>query len=255
MNNDNALEAEVVDVGEEKNEQIWCSVKEQWKSIEVCKTCPDKLKCGKPFGVDRQTQAKELDVGIERLKTAIFDNYYELGQILKEVREGAYYKELGYDSMDEYAEQKHGFRSRKTAYLIAIVENCEAAEIKKEDVRGIEWSKMKELPELTEDNRAEWLKKAAELSVEDLKAEVKKSKGEEPGKEKIFIGFSFDAPQKEVVDRALELVAKMTGSDVRSYHLQILAEEFISTYGPLDQASKNRFENLYGSGESIGEEE
>jgi len=249
MNNDSALE--VVNGEKQKVEVIWCSEKEHWKSVEVCMSCPDKLKCEKPFGVDRQTQAEGLDNEIERLKTAIFDNYYGLGQVLREVREGAYYKELGYTSMDEYAEERHGFHYRKAAYLIAIVENCEAAEIKKEDVRGIEWSKMKELPALTEDNRAEWLKKAADLSVEELKAEVKKSKGEEPGKEKIFIGFSFDAAQKEVVDRALELVAKMTGSDVRSYHLQILAEEFISTYGPLDQASINRFENLYGSGESI----
>ena len=80
---------------------------------------------------------------------------------------------------------------------------------------------------------------------------MKKSKVEEHKGEKIFMGFSFDAAQKEVVDQALLIAEKMSGSDVRSYHLQILAEEFIATYGPMDEASINRFENLYGSGESI----
>ena len=249
MNDNSVVEAEVVDVLEEKDGQVWCPEKEQWKSMEVCQACPDRLKCARPPGVDRQAQAKDLDMEIERLKTAIFDNYYDLGQTLREVREGVYYKELGYESMNEYADQKHGFRYRKAAYLIAIVENCEAAGIEKEDVRGIEWSKMKELPELTEENRAGWLKKASDLSVDELKAEVKKSNGEEPREEKIFMGFSFDVAQKEVVDRAFELATLMTGSDVRSYHLQILAEEFISTYGPLDQAATDRFRNLYGSAE------
>lgn len=249
MDTNSALEVEVVGEEERQNGKIWCSEKDHWKSVEVCMSCPDKLKCEKPFGVDRQTRAKGLDDEVERLKTAIFDNYYGLGKVLREVREGTYYKELGYGSMDNYAEQRHGFHYRKAAYLIAIVENCEAAEIKKEDVRGIEWSKMKELPELTEENRGDWLKKAAELSVEDLKAEVKKSKGEEAKGEKIFMGFSFDAAQKEVVDQALLIAEKMSGSDVRSYHLQILAEEFIATYGPMDEASINRFENLYGSEE------
>ena len=232
------------------SEKVWCDAKGQWKNVEVCQNCPERMKCLKPSqGGTRQSEAETLDTEVERLKIAISDNYYELGVILREVREGMYYAELGYTCMDDYAERRHGFRYRKAAYLIAIVENCEAAEIKKEDVRGIEWSKMKELPELTEDNRKEWLEKASEMSVEDLKVEVKKSKGEKSIEKKIFMSFSFDASQKEVVDRALEMAAKMTGSDVKSYHFQILAEEFISTYGPMDQASISRFENLYGPAE------
>jgi predicted HicB family RNase H-like nuclease len=243
----------VVDAEKENSQTLWCPKKECYIHRKICNACPDNASCheyakfsGKLSEENRRKRAVALDQEIESLKTSIFDSYYVLGEMLREIREGIYYKELGYQSLDEYAEKRHGFRYRKAAYLIAIVENCEAADLTKEDVRGIEWSKMKELPELTEENRAEWLKKATEMSVEDLKNEVKKSKGEESKEKKIFMSFSFDVSQKEIVDRALDLAAKLTGSDVRSYHLQVLAEEFISTYGTMDEASISRFNDMYG---------
>lgn len=232
----------------ENNKLIWCPKKECRTHREVCQACSDNASCpeyAKLFGENRHKRAEALDQEIESLKTSIFNSYFELGEMLKEIREGMYYKELGYQSLDEYAEQRHGFRYRKAAYLIAIIENCEAAGLTKEDVKGITWSSMKELPELTEENREGWLKKAAELSVEDLKAEVKKSKGEDPPEKKIIMTFSFAEGQKEVVDRALEIAARLSGSDIKSYQLEIIAQEFLSAYNTEDEAAMNRFNNLY----------
>ena len=229
----------------------WCPKKEGRIQSELCEKCEDKNTCSEHIrlsGEDRHKSAEQLDQEIETLKVSIYDSYFGLGQTLKKVRDGAYYKEFGYSTMDEYADERHGFKYRKAAYLIAITENCEAAGLTKEDVRGITWSQMKELPELTEENRADWLKKAAELSVEDLKAEVKRSKGEDPPEKKITMTFAFAEGQKEVVERALDLAAKLTGSEVKSFHLQVLAEEFISTYSTEDQAAVARFNNLYMDG-------
>ncbi|MCK5615046.1 hypothetical protein KAR91_74980 [Candidatus Pacearchaeota archaeon] len=242
----------------EKKGSIWCKDNGHWKNAEVCAECNKHAGCEEYaafLGIDRRTRAIALDTDIEILKISIFDTYYQLGESLREMRDGIYYRELGYDSLDEYAEAKHEFRYRKAAYLISIVENCEAAGVTKEDVRGIEWSKMKELPDLTEDNRAEWLKKASKLSVEDLKAEVKKSKGQEPKEKKLHMAFAFDEAQKELVDRALNLAAKLTGSSVRSFHLQVMAEEFIATYESEDEASMARFNDIYGGGEDKDVEE
>ena len=233
------------------NDYIWCPKKEFQIQSELCDRCDEKNTCSEYIRLseeDRTEKANALDKEIESLKVSVFDSYFGLGQTLKEVREGMYYKELGFLSLDEYADKRHGFRYRKASYLIAIVENCEAAGLTKEDVRGIEWGKMKELPELTEDNRADWLKKAAELSVEDLKGEVKKSKGEDLPEKKITMTFAFAEGQKEVVDRALEIAARLTGSEVKSFHLQILAEEFLSTYSTEDHAAVARFNNLYMDG-------
>lgn len=245
-NDDNSSE---LDTPEAK--QIWCEIKGYRITSEICIRCEDKSSC-KEYAVfsgeNRMEKAKALDKEIETLKVSIFDSYFVLGQTLREVREGMYFKELGFDTLDQYADARHGFKYRKAAYLIAIVENCEAAGLTKEDVRGIEWGKMKELPELTENNRADWLKKAAELSVEDLKGEVKKSKGEDPPEKKITMTFAFAEGQKEVVDRALEIAARLTGSEVKSFHLQILAEEFLSTYSTEDHAAVARFNNLYMDG-------
>jgi hypothetical protein len=245
--NGDTLIPDIVD-DNDKADYAWCPKKECRVQSELCEKCNDKLTCSEYIrlsGEDRHERAEQLDKTIESLKVSIYDSYFGLGQALKDVRNGVYYKELGYQTLDDYADERHGFKYRKAAYLIAIVENCEAAGLTKEDVRGIEWGKMKELPELTEENRAEWLKKAAELSVEDLKAEVKKSKGEDPPEKKITITFSFAEGQKEVVDRALDLAAKLTGSEVKSFHLQVLAEEFVATYGSADQAAVARFNNLY----------
>ena len=239
----------IIDPKKETSKHVWCPKKECRIDRILCQTCADNVSCPeymKLSGENRYKRAEALDQEIESLKTSIFDTYFVLGQMLREIREGMYYKELGYQSLDEYADARHGFKYRKASYLIAIVENCEAANLVKEDVRGIEWSKMKELPELTEDNRVEWLKKAAEMSVEDLRDEVKKSKGEEPREKKISMTFSFAESQKRVVEQALDLAAKLTGSDVRSYHLQILAEDFIGTYSTMDEASVSRFNNMYG---------
>ena len=236
---------------EEKQGTIWCPNKGHQKNTGVCKECESRLECV-PYcefrGIDRHGVAEALDVEISRLKTSVFDTYYELGQTLRKIRDGAFYKELGYGSLDDYADKKHGFRYRKAAYLIAIIENCEAAGIPKEDVRGIDWSKMKEIiPTLTEENRAEWLKKAATLSVKDLHEEVKKSMGEEPGEKKISIVFALSKEQKDLVDSALEIAAKLSGSSVKSFHLEILAQEFLATYNDND-SSAERFKNAHGGG-------
>ena len=249
---------EVIEEDSEKKGSIWCKDNGHWKNAEVCAECNKHAGCEEYanfLGIDRQERANILDSEVERLKTFVFDTYYELGETLRSMREGLYFRELGYDSLEEYAEVRHEFRYRKAAYLISIVENCEAAGVPKEDVRGIEWSKMKELPDLTEENRADWLKKAAKLSVEDLKAEVKKSKGQEPKEKKLHMAFAFDEAQKELVDRALNLAAKLTGSSVRSFHLQVMAEEFIATYESEDEASMARFNDIYGGGEDKDAEE
>lgn len=249
-----AMVPEVVEGNESEktNSSVWCKENGHQKDSDVCAVCEQRAGCeeyAKFLGIDRQARALVLDTDIEILKISIFDTYYQLGESLREMRDGIYYRELGYDSLDEYAEAKHEFRYRKAAYLISIVENCEAAGVMKDDVRGIEWSKMKELPDLTEDNRADWLKKAAKLSVEELKAEVKKSKGQEPKEKKLHMAFAFDEAQKELVDRALNLAAKLTGSKIKSFHLQVMAEEFIATYESEDEASMARFNDIYGGGE------
>lgn len=232
----------------EKKSKAWCTKKECWIAEAVCRQCEKHESCtdyAELIGENRIERAGQLDNEIESLKVSIFDSYFELGQTLRKVRDGMYFKELEFDSLDEYADKRHGFKYRKAAYLIAIVENCEAAGLTKDDVRGITWSQMKELPELNESNRAEWLKKAAELSVDDLKAEVKKSKGQNPSEKKFTMTFAFAEGQKEVVERALEIAARLSGSGVKSFQLEIIAQEFLATYQTSDEAAVARFNNLY----------
>jgi len=230
------------------SEYIWCERDHNQKAIKVCESCEDRGTCityqERVMIVDESTEkvAVLLDEKVEEMKNTIFDTYFDLGLVLKQIRDQGLYRDFGYEDLENYAQKRHGFRYRKAAYLIAIVENCEKAELGKEDVRGIEWSKMACLPQLTDENRQEWLEKARELTVEELKREVQKDK-----KEKKFISFSLSPEQKGLVDRALELAAKLTGSDVKSYHLEVLAQEFVATYGSLDDAAVMRFKDIFGN--------
>ena len=162
---------------------IWCERDQSRKAIEVCQSCEDRDNCREYqknlllVKGDRE-KAVVLDEKVMDMKNAIFDTYFDLGLVLKEIRDEGLYRDFGYKDLENYAQKRHGFRKRKAAYLIAIVENCEKAGLGKEDVRGIEWSKMACLPQLTDENRQEWLEKARELTVEELKREVQKDKGE-----------------------------------------------------------------------------
>ncbi|MCK5604855.1 hypothetical protein KAR91_23395 [Candidatus Pacearchaeota archaeon] len=203
---------------------------------------------------ETKKKAVALDDKVEELKNTIFDTYFDLGLALKVMNDESLYREFGYESLEDYAQQRHGFKYRKAAYLIAIVENCWKAQLRREDIRGIEWSKMACLPELTDENRQEWLGKAKDMTVEQLKNEVKKDRGGGESEEKIFLSFSLGAPAKEVVDRALDLAAQLTGSKVKSFHLEVLAQEFIGTYEKMDDASVTRFQSIYGESEESSTE-
>lgn len=241
------------------NNHIWCPKIEGQKNIQVCARCKEKDTCEEyqnhsQVVVRDKKKAIVLDEQIEAMKNTIFDTYFDLGLALKEMRDQRLFREFGYKNLEDYAQQRHGFMYRKAAYLIAIVENCDKAGLKRQDVRGIEWSKMACLPELTDKNRQKWLSKAKDMSVEALKTEVKKDKGEKPTEEKKFLSFALSESQKGVVDMAFDLAAKLTDSKVKSYHLQVLAEEFIATYGTMDDASVARFQSVYGEEGSPNEE-
>lgn len=237
----------------QKRTYIWCEEEKLRRSLDYCSSrcvkqyeCDEYLKNRASMGDDRRRKAEELDNKVGEMKNSIFDTYFDMGLALKEIRDEGLYKELGYESLEKYVEDRHRFKYRKAAYLISIVENCQLAGIEKEDIRGVEWSKMKEItPVLTDENRGEWLLKARDMSVEQLRKAVKEAQGEQDYEEKYYLGFSLSPGQKEVVDRALEIAGLLAGSDVKSYQLEIMAQEFIGTYGAMDEMSVKRFKNLY----------
>ena len=244
---------------EDVSKYVQCEKHEDRRHIDQCRGCDTQCKTYWDQTVTlvpgKKQLAEDLDGQLETMRKGICETYYDMGEVLKQIRDEELFRVFGFKDLEEYAQKRHGFKYRKAAYLIAIVENCLAAGIPKEDIQGIEWSKMKELPVLTDENRKDWLIKARDMSVEELRHEVKKHReggngGDGEFEEKKSITFSLAPGQKQVVDKALELAARLTGSEVKSFHLQVLAEEFVGTYGSEDQASVDRFRNVYGEGQS-----
>lgn len=222
-------------------------------SKDICDKCKDQPGCAElssqfpAIQRDRKQSATELDGRIQQLTNNIVSSYFDLGLALKSVKEQSYFLELGFVSFPEYVEHRHGFKYRKAQELIAIAENCVSAELKKEDVQHIGWTKVAELPKLTVENKTEWIGKAERLTVRELRTEVKQTKQSPASKDDstTYITFSFKPEQREVVDRALKLAAELTGSEIKSYLFQILATEFIATYGVTDAASEAHFKTVH----------
>jgi len=232
---------------------FFCQKQGHRVSKEVCdrcagqQSCPDHAAQFPEIQEDRRQHATQLDGRIQQLTSNIACSYFDLGLALKDVKEKSYFQELGFKSFPEYVEQRHGFKYRKAQELIAITENCITAKLEKEDVQHIGWTKMAELPKLTQENKSGWIDKAGRLTVRELKTEVKQTKQAPASKDDSvsYITFAFSPEQREVVDRALKIASELTGSEVKSYLFQILATEFIATYGVSDTASQAHFETVH----------
>lgn len=222
-------------------------------SKDICDKCKDQPGCkdlSSQFPAiqrDRKQSATELDGRIQRLASKIVCSYFDLGLALKAIKENSYFQELGFESFPEYVERRHGFKYRKAQELIAITENCISAKLNKEDVEHIGWTKVAELPKLTVENKSEWIDKAERLTVRELRTEVKQTGQSSASRDDsvTYITFSFKPEQREVVDRALKIATELTGSKIKSYLFQILATEFIATYGVSDSASETHFKSVH----------
>ncbi|MEW6613909.1 MAG: hypothetical protein AB1401_00335 [Thermodesulfobacteriota bacterium] len=194
--------------------------------------------------IERSVYCKEK---AEELCNRIEDSYYELAMILREIEKEQYYMNWGYSGFVEYVKECLGFKERKARYLIAIADMCQRYNITKDERIGIEWSKLKELPGvINEENKEEWLGKARESTTTNLQDEVRKARGISPGEMKSFITFSLAEGQKLVVESALDLAGKLTGSEVRSYLLEVICQEFVGTYMNMDELAIKAFERSHG---------
>lgn len=232
---------------------FFCQKQGHRVSKEICdrctgqQGCPDLASQFPEIQRDRKQHATQLDNRIQQLTNMLACSYFDLGLALKAVKEENYFQELGFESFPEYVERRHGFKYRKAQELIAITENCISAKLEKQDVQHIGWTKMAELPKLTEENKTGWINKAEKLTVKELRTQVKETKQAPASRDDSvsYITFAFSPEQREVVDRALRIASELTGSQVKSYLFQILATEFIATYGVSDSASQAQFKSVH----------
>jgi hypothetical protein len=157
--------------------------------------------------------------------------FVELGRYLCEVRAGQYWRLEKLASFDDYLARRFPESRRKAYYLMSIHEQL-PRQVRNE-LKQVGWSKAAELAKVARREReqfksADWLHKARSMPYQQFKEEVEKYlTGESEPSELIY--FKVYKSQVPVIEQALEIAARMLGSDrSRGYCLEMICADFLA---------------------------
>jgi len=161
--------------------------------------------------------------------------FVELGRYLCEVRAGQYWRMASLKSFDEFLE-RHFPGSRRRAYYFMSIHERMPKHLRKE-LKQIGWSKAAELVKVVSRDPerfecATWLHKAKAMPKEKFKDEVEKflTGGAEASD---LLCFKVYKSQLPVIEEALEIAARMLGSDKsRGYCLEMICADFLAGARP-----------------------
>jgi hypothetical protein len=157
--------------------------------------------------------------------------FVELGRYLCEVRAGQYWRLEKLPSFDDYLARRFPESRRKAYYLMSIHEQL-PRQVRGE-LKQVGWSKAAELAKVARRERehfksADWLHKARSMPHQQFKEEVEKYlTGSSEASELIY--FKLYKSQVPVIEQALEIAARMLGSDKsRGYCLEMICADFLA---------------------------
>jgi len=158
--------------------------------------------------------------------------FVELGRYLCEVRAGQYWRIDNLHSFDEFLEKRCPESRRKGYYLMAIHERL-PRQIHK-SLKQLGWTKAADLARVArkdgqEFNCADWLHKAQELPKAEFKRAVEQHLTGQESEPSEILYFKIYRSQLPVIEQALEMAARMLGSDhSRSYCLEMICADFLA---------------------------
>jgi hypothetical protein len=157
--------------------------------------------------------------------------FVELGRYLCEVRAGQYWRLENMASFDDFLQRRFPESRRKAYYLMSIHEQLPRQ--LRNELKQVGWSKAVELAKVARRDQehfksATWLHKAREMPKQQFKDEVEKylTGASEPSE---LIYFKLYRSQVPVIEQALEIAARMLGSDKsRGYCLEMICADFLA---------------------------
>lgn len=157
--------------------------------------------------------------------------FIELGRYLCEVRAGQYWRLDHLNSFDDYLARRFPESRRKAYYLMSIHEQLPRSVNK--ELKQVGWSKAAELAKVARKDGeqfdcANWLHKAKDFPTQQFKDEVEKylTGDSEPAE---IIYFKVYRSQVPIIEQALEIAARMLGSDKsRGYCLEMICADFLA---------------------------
>jgi hypothetical protein len=169
----------------------------------------------------------------ERLQEQEKDvRFVELGEFLCEVRAKQYWRIDRLKSFNEFLEKRFPDSRRKAYYLMAIHEKL--TRISKNNLQRVGWSKATELVKIAQKEGeafdcATWLHKAEQMPKEEFKCAVERHLTGKETEAWEIVYFKLYKSQLPVVEKALETVGLMLGTDKsRGYCLEMICADFLA---------------------------
>lgn len=127
--------------------------------------------------LSRHEQAQSLHQQVMTSGALAAENIFDMAKALKDIRDGKFYKELGYGNFESYCEEKAGMKRRNAYNYIAIVERINSKNV--QSIAQIGMTKLALLASLNEEKQAEVAEKVdlEAVSVRELKVEINRLKG------------------------------------------------------------------------------
>ncbi|HUU59205.1 MAG TPA: hypothetical protein VMZ50_06660 [Phycisphaerae bacterium] len=195
----------------------------------------------------RGQQMREI---AEKKSNESTQSYIGLGKVLAEIAREGHYREVTdrrgqpFTSFEQYAEEVLGMRGRKVRYLMTIYERLvEGAGADEEMLERIGWTAASQIARLSQEalsSRAKierWIAKAEALGHRDLEVEVNAELNRSAAARGQASTLRVEALHREtfhlfkgqydVVERALALARRLTGSDKKGVLLERMAQDFL----------------------------
>ena len=187
--------------------------------------------------VEHLTRAKAFTL-VSNLMEDVESNHFRLGGVLSLIQEKSSKEDSwlgGTTSFRDLVQEKFGLHYRKAMYLIDIYRNLVEKQIPWESVKGLGWTKLKELAKvLTSKNVDGWAKRAEKLTVLQIidavkKAQAKGGSDATMGKPSTVTTMTFKVheDQKEVIRKGLDKIKKETKTEYDTVALHNLAAAYL----------------------------
>ena len=166
---------------------------------------------------------------IEEIRKSISGRFFDLGELLSEIKEGGFHMTWGYANFGEWLEKSGLDMSERSAYyLIKIVAMGKELNIPREKLESVKISKLREIASLDPKKDGKKIRKLIdscvpdkdgnEMSLEDVRQNVAKVRaGDDKIETFVFMTIKVTKTCKEeVIDPAIELVRAQHGDTVDS---------------------------------------
>ena len=159
---------------------------------------------------------------------------FKLGGVLSVIQANGWYSPYG--SFREYVEKELGMHYRKATYWVAIYNHLAESKVPWSKVKGLGWTKLKEIAEvLTPENVDEWVKIAQSQTtlqlIETVKAhkakDAPKSIEDQTAKTVSTITFKVHDDQKETIKSAIAKAKEQSGTSVDTAALEFICLDFL----------------------------